>query len=184
MLFFTTREPSNVNTCFNIYHNHGGRHEGWKRPKFGHRIGSQGLVPIIHFLSQINSFLSLFSYQLGGHGWVSIIRFSLGINSYFTLLALKSIQGTEAVPLGQVLGHFRPPWGPRVSRLGSNYPFFICVQFLFYTFGSTIDPSARIWPWWPSFGCFRPPRRPRGSKSGAKWSLQLFITTWFYKTLL
>ena len=46
---------------------------------------------------------------LGGQGLFLIIRFSLGINSYLAVFGLKSIQGTEAVPLGQVLGRFRPP---------------------------------------------------------------------------
>ena len=121
---------------------------------------------------------------LGGHGLVPIIHLSLGIYSYSTLFDLESTWGPEGAPDGQVLGRFRPPWGPWGLRLGSNYPFFTCDRLLIHTFGSRIDPRAKRWPWWPSFGRFRLPRRPRGSKRGAKWSLQLFITTWFYKNLL
>ena len=53
--------------------------------------------------------------------------------------------------------------------MGLNYPFFICDQFLLNTFGSRIDPRAKRWPWWQSFGRFRPRRGPRWSWMGLNY---------------
>ena len=77
--------------------------------------------------------------------------------------------GPKGASDSQVLGCFRPPWGPLGLRLGSNYPFFIWDQFLLNTFGSRIDPRARRWPSWPSFGRFRPSCGPRWSWTGLNY---------------
>ena len=82
---------------------------------------------------------------------------------------LNSTWGQEGAPDSQVLGCFRPPWGLWGLRLGSNYPFFILDQFLSNTFGSRIDPRARRWPWWSSFGRFRPSCGPRWSWMGLNY---------------
>ena len=71
----------------------------WMGPNYPFFIGN-------HIIFNI---FGLTNVVLGGQGLFLIIRFSLEINSYLTLLALKSIQGTEAVPLGPVLGRFWPP---------------------------------------------------------------------------
>ena len=82
---------------------------------------------------------------LGGHVWVPIIHFSLGINAYLTLLALKSIQGTEAVPLGQVLviSGLHEVQGGRGWAQNNLYSSGINS---YLTLLATINPRARRWP--------------------------------------
>ena len=91
------------------------------------------------------------------------------IQDFGTLFDLESTWGPEGASDGQVLGCFQPPWGPWGLRLGSNYSFFIWDQFLINTFGSRINPRARRWPWWPSFGRFRPSCGPRWSWMGLNY---------------
>ena len=83
---------------------------------------------------------------------VLIIRFSLGINSYLAVFGLKSIQGTEAALVGQVLAISGP-----VVVLGGhgwvpiNHFLLGIISYLtFLALESTQGPEgaqmAKIWP--------------------------------------